>query len=212
MSDHELAELVQQRWNALNQALTHLPKFQNRQQAGASAEQLAALESKLKQSLPKEIRAVIQTHNGREHLGYGLGYRLPTTDLLPIDQWEPYEQSKYNFVDDLLQCLADPKDQCADQHLREDFREHFAQRASKAKDLSAWNSIPCELLIIGRGMDDYAEEYLLSLRSGRIYLAVHNIPEWKSLGSFADWVDKALKNVEDQRDDMKEQHEELEIV
>ena len=37
-------------------------------------------------------------------------------------------------------------------------------------------------------MDDYAEQYLLSIRSGRIYLAIHNIPEWRLIGTFTDWI------------------------
>ena len=200
ISDHELTEDLRKRWNLLNQALTEFPKFQNVHQPAASPEHLTALESKLQQKLPREIRAAIGEHNGREHLSYGLAYRLPTTDLLPVDQWQPYEKDNDDFVNDLLQCLKDPKNRSADEHLHEDFSEHLGKAAS------LWPSMPCELLIIGRGMDDYAEEYLLSLRSGRIYLATHNIPEWKCLGSFADWLDKGLKSAEERKEEMQEEH------
>ncbi|CAF1466634.1 unnamed protein product, partial [Adineta steineri] len=43
-------------------------------------------------------------------------------------------------------------------------------------------------------MDDYTEQYLLSIRSGRIYLAIHNLPEWELLGTFGDWIQMGIKN------------------
>ncbi|CAF4424218.1 unnamed protein product, partial [Adineta steineri] len=48
-------------------------------------------------------------------------------------------------------------------------------------------------------------------RSGRIYLAVHNIPEWRLIGTFDDWIKQGLTSIKDQNDELKEQHEEVNI-
>jgi cell wall assembly regulator SMI1 len=224
--NHDEGHLVQhvtERWNELNKTLEHVPKFQNKHQTGVNEESIKELESKLKISLPKEIRAVIKVHDGRKHIGYGLGYRLPTTDLLPISQWKPYEKDNEDFADELFQCLVDKNNSCADKNLREDAREHLnayiegtekAQKQNndnKSINNEVFQSLSCELLIIGQGMDDYAEQYLLSIRSGRIYLAIHNIPEWRLIGTFADWVQKGLINAKQQNDELKEQHDEAEV-
>jgi hypothetical protein len=221
--DHLLNHVTDQ-WNELNKTLEHVPKFQNKDQTGVSEERIRELETKLKITLPKEIRAVIKVHDGRKHIGYGLGYRLPTTDLLPIAQWRPYEKDDYDCAEDLFRSLADKNDKCADNHLREDAREHLnayiegsekAQKQNNDNKLinnEAFQSLPCELLIIGQGMDDYVEQYLLSIRSGKIYLAIHNIPEWRLIGTFADWVQKGLINAKEQSEDLKEQHEDVEVI
>jgi len=60
-------------------------------------------------------------------------------------------------------------------------------------------------------MDDYAEQYLLSIRSGRIYLAIHNVPEWRLIGTFTDWIQEGLINAKQQNNELKEQHEEAEV-
>jgi hypothetical protein len=223
LDEDHLIQNVTHHWNELNKTLAHAPKFQNNHQTGVSEERIKELESKLKITLPKEIRAVIKIHDGRKHIGYGLGYRLPTTDLLPISQWKPYEKDNDDFAEDLFQCLADKNDSCADKNLHEDVREHLkayiegtekAQKQNneyKLTDNEAFQSLPCELLIIGQGMDDYAEQYLLSIRSGRIYLAIHNVPEWRLIGTFADWIQEGLSNAQDQKDELKEQHEEAEV-
>jgi len=64
-------------------------------------------------------------------------------------------------------------------------------------------------LIIGEGADDYVEQYLLSIRSGRIYLAIHNIPEWKLIGKFANWIQMGVKNAVDDKQDIQEQYNEI---
>lgn len=207
------------RWNSLNERLKDFPKFQNKEHPGVSEEQIKSFESKWKIKLPDDIRQAIRIHNGRPHISYGLHFRSPTTDLLPIDEWKPYEQSEDAFADDLFSSLADEKDQCADRHLREDVQEHLKiyreekeKNASEDLKLSAnerFQSTPSELLVIGQGMDDYAEQYLLSVRSGRIYLAVHNIPEWRLIGSFAQWIETALSTIEEQSDEIKEVHDDL---
>jgi len=153
----------------------------------------------------------------RKHIGYGLGYRLPTTDLLPISQWKPYEKNDNDSVEDLFQCLTDKNDSSADKNLQEDVREHLnayiegTKKAQKVINNQEFQSLPCELLIIGKGMDDYAEQYLLSIRSGRIYLAIHNIPEWKLIGTFADWVKEGLINAKEQNEELEEEHKEAEV-
>ncbi|UJR23941.1 hypothetical protein I4U23_026910 [Adineta vaga] len=208
-NEDDLIQHVTEHWKKLNQNLEHVPKFQNLRHTGINEDRIKEFESKLNITLPKEIRAVIKVHDGRKHIGYGLGYRLPTTDLLPISEWKPYEKDNEDFVNELYDCLKDENDACADKHLREDFQEHL--KVSK-DDTKAFGSIPCELLIIGQGMDDYAEQYLLSIRSGRIYLAIHNIPEWKLIGSFEDWINQGLSNAQDQKDELKEQHDEAEVA
>jgi len=60
-------------------------------------------------------------------------------------------------------------------------------------------------------MDDYSEQYLLSIKSGRIYLAIHNIPEWRLIGTFNDWIEQGLINVQEQNNELEEQHQEIEI-
>jgi ribosomal protein S19 len=216
--DHVLKQ-VTERWNELNKNLEHVPKFQNKKQTGVSEEHIKEVESKLKINLPKEIRTAVKVHNGRKHIGYGLGYRLPTTDLLPISQWKPYEIDNDQFPEDLFRSLADKTDACADKNLQEDAREHlniYSEGIKKDQNYKLANdktfqSLSCELLIIGQGMDDYAEQYLLSIRSGRIYLAVHNIPEWRLVGTFNDWIEQGLSNVKDQNDELKEQHDDIEV-
>lgn len=210
--DNHLVKHVTDRWNNLNKNLEHVPKFQNKSQTGVKEEDIQEFEKKFNIHLPKEIREVIKIHNGRQHIGYGLGYRLPTTDLLPLSQWKPYEKDNDDFSKDLFECLIDTNDGSADKNLREDAREHL-NAFIKNHDLTKndlFQSLPSELLIIGQGMDDYAEQYLLSVRSGRIYLAVHNIPEWKLIGTFNDWIEKGLNNINEQSEELKEQHDEIE--
>jgi hypothetical protein len=220
--DHHLKHVTDQ-WNELNKGLKHVPKFQNKNHTGVSEERIKEFETKYQVTLPPEIRAVIKVHDGRKHIGFGLSYRLPTTDLLPIDEWKPYEKDNYDFAEDLFQCLADKVDGCADKNLQEDAREHLkayiegnekAQKQNNEHKLTnnqAFQSLPSELLIIGQGMDDYAEQYLLSIRSGRIYIAIHNIPEWRLIGTFSDWIKEGLSHAKEQHGDLKEQHDEIEI-
>jgi hypothetical protein len=222
-SEDHLIQNITEQWNELNKTLEHVPKFQNKNQTGVNEEYIKEIESKLKINLPKEIRAVIKVHDGRNHIGYGLMYRLPTTDLLPISQWKPYEKDNETFPEDLFECLADQNDHCADQNLREDAQEHlnaYIEGTEKAQNQNndhtltnneIFQSLPCELLIIGQGMDDYAEQYLLSIRSGRIYLAIHNVPEWRLIGTFTDWIQEGLINAKQQNNELKEQHEEAEV-
>ncbi|CAF0981323.1 unnamed protein product [Rotaria sordida] len=220
--DHLIKHVTEQ-WNELNKNLEHLPKFQNKNQTGVNEECIKEIESKLKITLPKEIRAVIKVHNGRKHIDYGLGYQLPTTDLLPISEWKPYEKDNYEFPEDLFQCLANKDNACVDKNLYEDAREHLNvylkdfEKTSKQENVNklanneTFQSLPCELLIVGQGLDDYAEQYLLSIRSGRIYLAIHNIPKWTLIGTFADWIQKGLTHVKEQIEELKQQHEEIEL-
>jgi hypothetical protein len=52
--------------------------------------------------------------------------------------------------------------------------------------------LPAELLVIGEGADDYIEQYLLGFRTGRIFLAIHNLRDWEFIGSFEDWINLRL--------------------
>ncbi|CAF2456969.1 unnamed protein product [Rotaria sp. Silwood2] len=221
--DDHLIKIATEQWNELNKKLEDFPKFQNKNEIGVNEECIKEIELKLKISLPKEIRAVIKVHNGRKHIGYGLGYRLPTTDLLPISEWKPYEINNYEFAKDLFQCLENKDNICTDKNLHEDVREHLniylkdlektskQNNDNKLTNNKTFESLSCELLIIGQGLDDYAEQYLLSIRSGRIYLAIHNIPEWKLIGTFSDWIQKGLTSIKEQNEELKQQHEETEV-
>jgi hypothetical protein len=211
--EDQLIKHVTERWDELNKALEHVPKFQNKNQTGVSEESIKDFESKLKINLPKEIRAAIKVHDGRKHSGYGLSYRLPTTDLLPLSEWKPYEKEDEDFTESLFESLAEKNDEYPDKNLREDAREHLnayieGKKISKDNTLTnnqLFQSLPCELLIIGEGMDDYVEQYLLSIRSGRIYLAIHNIPEWRLIGTFDDWIQEGLTNAEEKKEEMEEE-------
>ncbi|CAF3471869.1 unnamed protein product, partial [Rotaria sp. Silwood2] len=76
----------------------------------------------------------------------------------------------------LFRCLAD-------KNLQEDVRGHLnvffeGIRKDEEYDLlsdKTFQSLLCKLLIIGQGMDDYAKQFLLNIRSARIYLVIHNI-------------------------------------
>ena len=206
------SRIVTNKWNEINRALKGLPKFQNKQLPGASDEEIKQLESKLQIKLPKEIREVIKIHNGRKHIEFGLSFRSPTTDLLPISEWKPYEVDNSEFEENLFECLADKNYACANKDLEEDAQEHFKVfREADNKITEKFRSLPCELLIIGQGMDDYAEQYILSLRSGKIYFGIHNIPEWQLIGTFDDWVKRSLACIKEQKDDIEEQHEEINV-
>ena len=223
-----LFDVAKRRWKELNERLVDFPKFQNEDQLGVSQEQIDDFQSKWRIDLPREIRSFIEVHNGRQHIEYGLSFRLATTDLLPLDQWRPYEienENDDNFVEDLFRSLVDSSDTCADEHLSDDVREHLniyreliLNDDGKHKGngpmfttRDEFRRVPCELLMIGKGMDDYAEQYLISVRSSRIYLAIHNIPEWKLIGTFDQWIDIGMKNVSEQHDQLKEQHQQIHI-
>ena len=126
-----------------------------------SEEQIHEIESKLDIILPKEIRAVVKVHDGRQHIGYGLGYRLPTTDLLPIAQWKPYEIDNDQFPEELFECLNKENIVCANKNLCDDAQVHLNVYANAIKKYSKktnnnhqfnlneiFRTVPCELLII----------------------------------------------------------------
>jgi hypothetical protein len=213
-------------WDQLNDALEYAPKFQNKDRPGVDEQTIQHIESKLKITLPKEIRDMIKIHAGRDHIGYGLNHRLATTDLLPVSKWRPYEKEREGCPDLLFECLTDENDRCADKNLRNDAKDHLAayvdgiihaeqQSKNKKRKINyesendaAFHALPCELLVIGEGMDDYVEQYLLSLRSGRIYLAVHNVPEWRLIGTFSDWIKIGIKNAQEEKEDIQMSHDE----
>jgi hypothetical protein len=213
-------------WDQLNNALEYAPKFQNKDRPGVDEKTIQHIESKLGIKLPKEIRNVVKVHDGRDHINYGFTYRLATTDLLPIAKWRPYEKEGNGSLDMLCNCLDNENDGCADKNLCDDFQDHWAaysdatKNAKKSKTKKrkieynpdndeTFQALPCELLIIGEGADDYVEQYLISIRSGRIYLAIHNIPKWKLIGKFADWIQTGVKNAVNDKQDIQEQHDEI---
>jgi hypothetical protein len=213
-------------WNQLNDALEYAPTFQNKNRRGVNEKSIQRIESKLGVKLPEEIRNVVKVHDGRKHIGFGFTYRLATTDLLPIAEWRPYEKEGDDMPDLFFECLADENNRCPDKNLRDDAKKHLAayrngienanQQSGKRKrkryelkNDGKFQSLPCELLVIGEGADDYAEQYLLSIQSGRIYLAVQNIPEWSLIGTFADWINMGIKDAVKSKKDIQEQHDEI---
>lgn len=212
-------------WTQLNDALAYAPHFQNTTRKGVSEECIKQIESKLNLTLPAEIRAAISVHDGRAKINYGMNFRLATTDLLPIAQWRPFEMEMDELPSLLFRCLVDENDKCAAHELRDDARDHLtayvdgvkkANQSSKGKnkkndeydlaDNKAFHALPCELLVIGEGMDDYVEQYLLSIRTGRIYLAIHNIPQWSLIGTFADWIKMGIENATNDKHDIQQCH------
>ncbi|CAF4200844.1 unnamed protein product [Adineta steineri] len=167
-------------WEQLNDALDYAPNFQNKSIAGVDGETIIGIESKLGIKLAEDTRDAIKIHNEREHIGY--------------DE---------NIYDDARDHLA------AYNNITENIRKQSNDRATTTDDdlmnNEAFSTLPCELLIIGEGMDDYTEQYLLSIRSGRIYLATHNLPEWELLGTFGDWIQMGIKNaIKEKRSILKE--------
>ncbi|CAF3264890.1 unnamed protein product [Rotaria socialis] len=216
-----MVDRVAKLWNKLNDALVYAPYFQNTNQKGVSEERIKQIESKLKVSLPTEIRTVISIHDGQNKIGYGLSHRLATTDLLPVSQWRPYE-TNHEECELLLECLVDKKIY-ETAELRDDVRDHLTAYLNGIKQASTNNrkteysianddvfhALPCELLIIGEGMDDYTEQYLLSVRTSRIYMAIHNIPEWTLIGTFSDWIDMGTENAIRDKTDIKQLRNDL---
>jgi hypothetical protein len=209
-------------WDKLNNALEYAPKFQNKSIPGVDEETIQRIEAKLGITLPKEIRDVVKVHDGRDHINYGFSYRLATTDLLPIKKWRPYEKEGEGCSDALFECLTDENDRCANKKLCNDAKNHLkaymngvanaARQTNTNYELAndkAFHALPCELLIIGEGMDDYVEQYILSIRSGQIYLAVHNIPEWTLIGTFADWIEMGVESAVNNQKDIQEQNDDI---
>ncbi|CAF1243003.1 unnamed protein product [Rotaria sp. Silwood1] len=216
-------------WNQLNDVLEYAPKFQNKDRPGVEEKTIQHIESKLGIILPDEIRDVIKIHDGRDHIFCGLNYRLATTDLLPIAKWRPYENDSQGYADLLFECLAKKNDHLVDKNLRNDAQNHLAayidgiknaeQQSKSNKKITKYemnkdetfHALPCELLIIGEGMDDYGEQYLLSIRSGRIYLGLQTRPEWILIGTFADWIKIGIESAKHEKEDIQKSHDESEI-
>ncbi|CAF5082386.1 unnamed protein product [Rotaria sp. Silwood1] len=74
-----------------------------------------------------------------------------------------------------------------------------------------FHALPWELLIIGEGMDAYGEQYLLSIRSGRIYLGLQTTSEWILIGTFADWIKIGIESAKHEKEDIQRSHDESEI-
>ncbi|UJR18977.1 hypothetical protein I4U23_022106 [Adineta vaga] len=92
MSDlNEYREL----WKTINNHFKHCPKFQNLSVSGVSEHDLRQAEKRLGGIfLPDDMKNALRIHNGRSKFGFGLRYRSPTTDLLPLNEWYPYESEE----------------------------------------------------------------------------------------------------------------------
>ncbi|UJR18976.1 hypothetical protein I4U23_022105 [Adineta vaga] len=87
--------------------------------------------------------------------------------------------------------------------MKEDLKEHLkiydgTENTIKKKE---FKKLQTEVLVIGEGMDDYCEQYLLGLRTGTIYLQILNLPEWYQIGTFKDWIEMVLESKIDLEDD-----------
>ncbi|CAF0996138.1 unnamed protein product [Didymodactylos carnosus] len=194
-------------WTELNNSLSYAPRYQNKTVKGITSTD--SVEKRLQIKLPEDAKETVRVHNGRrQKIGYGLIYRLPTTDLLPIDQWRPYEHEEW-FENDFLKCLQ-PKPECGVELMLDDIPKHFeALKKSNYKMTDEVKKLPCELLVIGEGADDYGEQLILGLKTGKIFVGVHNIPEWQLVADgFKQWLELSIKTAkEDRKDDIKEQHD-----
>jgi hypothetical protein len=224
LKSNEISKL----WNQLNDALKYAPKLQNNDRPGVHEETIQRIESKLGITLPKEIRDVVKVHDGRDHIGYGFGHCLATADLLPIAKWRPYEKQGDECNDLLFKCLVNENDRCANKNLCDDAQAHLAvyidgikkaegqpKRKKRKTEYEADNddaflALPCELLIIGEGLDDYVQQYILSIRSGRIYFVDHAVPEWKLIGTFVNWIKMGIDNATKDREEIEEEYDNIE--
>jgi len=196
--------VYKQLWKKLNAHFKTNSKYQKSYILGVSEYEIQEAKRRLGGiTLPNDIKQGIRIHNGRLKYGYGLSYRSPTTDLLPLAEWHPYENEEW--CNDLFEQLVDDdNNEIGEGLMKDDLREHLKvyndKKNVKSKEFREMKS---ELLVIGEGMDDYVEQYLLGLRTGTIYLQILNIPEWIKIGTFKDWVEYALENgnFEEQQDD-----------
>ncbi|CAF2952030.1 unnamed protein product [Rotaria sp. Silwood2] len=194
-------------WQTLNDKLSSFPRYQNKN-PGASDVDIKHFEQHHRIQLPDDVKQAIHIHDGRDKIDYGLCLRLASTDLLPLSQWVPFEER--DWASELFEELSNDGS-CAVKSLQDDVQAHLVayRKNSDLKKNKAFHRLSPELIVIGQGMDDYCEEYLLSVRTGRIYLQILNIPEWKlHAESMAEWlrlsselVDKNLKHVEESYDD-----------
>ncbi|CAF1500988.1 unnamed protein product [Adineta steineri] len=185
----------EQLWKKINVHFKSNSKYQNRYIPGVSEYDIQEAERRLGGiTLPNDIKQAIRIHNGRRKYLFGLSYRSPTTDLLPLDEWHPYENVPW--CNDLFEQLVDDDDNSIGEGLmKDDLREHLkVYNDKKTVKNKEFHEMKSELLVIGEGMDDYGEQYLLGLRTGIIYLQVLNIPEWNKIGTFKDWIDLALQD------------------
>jgi cell wall assembly regulator SMI1 len=197
------SEKHQELWKKLNNHFKSTPKYQNLSIPCVSEYDLEQTERRLGQiKLPDDIKNAVRIHNGRPTFGFGLNIRSPTTDLLPLDKWCPHELE--DGCSELLSHVVE--DDEVESELKEDLREHLkVYNGEESVKSKKFKEMKTEMLVIGEGMADYCEQYLLGLRTGTIYLQVLNIPEWIKIGTFADWVEMALKNETDEADDDDEQ-------
>ncbi|CAF0982536.1 unnamed protein product [Didymodactylos carnosus] len=91
-------------WKKVNDHFESTPKDQNLKATGVDEHQLTKIERRLGNiKLPDDIRHDVRIHNGLKKFGYGLRYRSPTIDLLPSEQWRPYEKEDWCY--ELFECL-----------------------------------------------------------------------------------------------------------
>jgi len=189
-------------WKMVNNHFKCIHKFQNLSVPGVSEHDLRQAERRLGNILlPHDMKQALRIHDGRSEFSFDLGYRSPTTDLLPLNEWYPYESEEW--CDQLFEQVVTDG---VSQSMKEDLREHLKVYDGKEENIKKkeFKELKTELLVIGKGMDDYCEQYLLGLRTGTIYLQILNLPEWTEIGKFKDWVQMALDNEIHTRD--KEEH------
>lgn len=179
-------------WKTVNNHFKRRRKFQNLSVSGVSEHDLKQAEKRLGGILlPDDMKNALRIHNGRSKFGFGLRYRSPTTDLLPLNEWYPYEAEEWcNLLFEAVVTNNGPES------MKEDLKEHLKVYDGKEETIKKqeFKKLQTELLVIGEGMDDYFEQYLLGLRTGIIYLQILNLSEWKQIGTFKDWIQMALES------------------
>jgi len=196
-------------WKTLNDNLSYAPDYQNASLPSATDSEIELAEQRLNVKLPDDIKYALRCHNGRKKLSYGLPFRLPTTDLLPLADWYVFETEPGADRATFFECLTDNGSNGSGL-LEEDIRDHLAayRKDQNIKTNNEFKSLPCELLVIGEGMDDYSEKIILGLRTGKIYVEIENIPEWQVVGStFKDWLKSAVNTCKESKDEIQEMHD-----
>ncbi len=143
-------------WQTLNDNLTTCSRYQNTN-PGVSDDDIHKFEQRYRVQLPDDVKRAIRVHDGREKLDYGLGWRLASVDLRPLNQWTPFEGR--DWASDLFEELNNDESTCAVKSLHDDAQNHLiAYRQNKnLKENNEFHELPTELIVIGGGMDDYCE-------------------------------------------------------
>lgn len=113
-------------WKKLNNHFKSKAKFQNHHVPDDSEYELEQAKRCLGGiTLPDHIKQAVRIHNGRSKLDGRFVYRTPTTDLLPLDQWHPYEHEDWCGELYWKTCDGSQDDVHMKESLKEDLKKHL---------------------------------------------------------------------------------------